>query len=109
MQMNPSQTDAAESSSTTAEADVGASSDRFYAALEAVLNGDAGLMADVLSNEDDVTTMHPIGGREEGWNAVHASIAGVAAACTDGTVTREDQVIHATATLRTNSAPRRRP
>ena len=76
-----------------AEDDVRAASDQFYSALEAMANGDASPMADIWSHEDDVTTMHPIGGREEGWEAVSGSFAGVASASTDGTVTRSDQAI----------------
>ena len=78
----------------TAEAGVRTASDQFYSALEAMANGDASSMADVWSHEDDVTTMHPIGGREEGWDAVRESFEGVAAASTDGTLTRSDQDIH---------------
>ena len=76
-----------------AEDDVRAASDRFYSALEAMANGDASSMADIWSHEDDVTTMHPIGGREEGWEAVNGSWTGVASASTDGTITRTDQAI----------------
>jgi uncharacterized protein (TIGR02246 family) len=76
-----------------AEDDVRAVSDRFYSALEAMANGDASSMADVWSHDDDVTTMHPIGGREEGWEAVSGSWEGVASASADGTVTRKDQII----------------
>jgi ketosteroid isomerase-like protein len=76
-----------------AEDDVRAASDRFYSALEAMANGDARSMAAIWSHEDDVTTMHPIGGREEGWDAVRGSWEGVASASTDGTLTRSDQVI----------------
>ncbi|WP_152039464.1 YybH family protein [Salinigranum salinum] len=76
-----------------AEDDVRAASDQFYSALEAMANGDASSMGDIWSHEDDVTTMHPIGGREEGWDAVRGSWEGVAAASTDGTLTRSDQVI----------------
>ena len=77
----------------SAESGVRAASERFYDALEGMANGDASSMADVWSHEDDVTTMHPIGGREEGWEAVSESFAGVASASTDGTVTRSDQAI----------------
>jgi hypothetical protein len=49
----------------TVEDDVRAAADQFYNALEAMANGDASTMADIWSHEDDVTTMHPIGGREE--------------------------------------------
>jgi uncharacterized protein (TIGR02246 family) len=82
-----------------AEEDVRAVSDRFYSALEAMANGDASSMADVWSHEADVTTMHPIGGREEGWDAVRGSWEGVASASTDGTVTRTDQAIRVTGDL----------
>lgn len=77
----------------TAENDVRAASDRFYSALEAMANGDASSMAEIWSHEDDVTTMHPIGGREEGWEAVNGSWEGVAAASRDGAVTRTDQLV----------------
>jgi ketosteroid isomerase-like protein len=76
-----------------AEDDVRAASDQFYSTLEAMANGDASSMADIWSHEDDVTTMHPIDGREEGWEAVSGSFAGVVSASTDGTVTRTDQVV----------------
>jgi ketosteroid isomerase-like protein len=76
-----------------AEDDVRAASDQFYGALEAMANGDASSMAAIWSHDDDVTTMHPIGGRDEGWDAVSESFAGVASASADGTVTRSDQII----------------
>ena len=77
----------------TAENDVRAASDRFYSALEAMANGDASSMAGIWSHADDVTTMHPIGGREEGWEAVNGSWEGVAGASRDGAVTRTDQLV----------------
>ena len=77
----------------TAESGVRAASERFYSALDAMAKGDASSMAEIWSHEDDVTTMHPIGGREEGWDAVRGSWEGVASACTDGTVTHTDQAI----------------
>jgi hypothetical protein len=45
-------------------------SDRFYAALNRMLQGDAGPMMDVWPHTSDVTTMHPIGEREVGWEQV---------------------------------------
>lgn len=77
----------------TAEADVRAASERFYGALERMANGDAGPMSEVWSHGDDVTTMHPIGGREEGWEAVRGSWEGVADIAEDGTVTTSDQLV----------------
>ncbi|WP_396613854.1 YybH family protein (plasmid) [Haloferax sp. S1W] len=97
--MNSSRTEADEPAKTTAEEDIRAASDQFYNALEEMANGDASSMADIWSHEDDVTTMHPIGGREEGWEAVNGSWEGVAAACTNGTVTHTDQVIRVTGDL----------
>jgi ketosteroid isomerase-like protein len=87
------------SKNVTAEADVRAASDQFYSALDEMANGDAGSMADVWSHEDDVTTMHPIGGREEGWDAVNGSWEGVASMSEGGEVTRTDQLIRVTGDL----------
>ena len=50
--------------------EVGLASDQFYAALNHMTNGDAGPMMDILVHTSDVTTMHPIGGREVGWEQV---------------------------------------
>jgi ketosteroid isomerase-like protein len=48
-------------------------SDQFYAALNRMLNGDAGPVLEVWSHSSDVTTMHPVGGRQIGWEEVRAS------------------------------------
>jgi ketosteroid isomerase-like protein len=74
-------------------------SDQFYGALDEMAKGDASSMADVWSHEDHVTTMHPIGGREEGWDAVKASWEGVASMSEGGEVTRTDQLIRVTGDL----------
>ncbi|MBV9228747.1 MAG: nuclear transport factor 2 family protein [Chloroflexi bacterium] len=47
-------------------------SDRFYAALNRALNGDAEPMMEVWWHNSDVTTMHPMGSREVGWEQVRA-------------------------------------
>lgn len=75
------------------ETGVRAASDRFYEALEQMANGDASAMADAWSHADDVTTMHPIGGREVGYDAVAASFEGVAAAATGGEVRPSDRIV----------------
>lgn len=77
----------------TTEAAVREASDRFYAALNRMANGDAEPMAAVWSHRDDVTTMHPIGGREVGWNEVEGPWQAVADVASDGTVTRVDQLV----------------
>ena len=79
--------------------DVRAASDQYRDALEELLDGNASPMADIWSHEDDVTTMHINGGREEGWEAVGGGLEGFASACTDGTVTRTDHVIRVTGDL----------
>lgn len=68
-------------------------SDRFYEALAEMANGDAGSLSEVWSHRDDVTTMHPIGGREVGWDAVEESWASVANLSEGGEVTRADQLL----------------
>src|SRR5262245_26305014 len=77
----------------SADEEVRAASERFYAALNAVVNGDAGPMASVWSQGSDVTTMHPIGGREVGWKQVRASWLQVADIASGGSVTLGEQLV----------------
>ena len=48
-------------------------SDRFYAALNRGMTGETSGMFDICSHADDVTTMHPLGGRQIGWPEVLSS------------------------------------
>jgi SnoaL-like domain len=50
--------------------DVRQASQQFYAALNRMRNGDAGPMTAVWAHRPDVTTMHPVGGREVGWEQI---------------------------------------
>lgn len=75
------------------ENEVREASAQFYAALNSMVNGDAGPLADIWSQSKDVTTMHPIGGREVGWDEVKGSWEQVAAIATDGQVEMTDQLI----------------
>jgi ketosteroid isomerase-like protein len=68
-------------------------SDRFYAALNRVLQGDAGPMMDVWSHTSDVTTMHPIGQREVGWEQVEGPWQQVASLASGGQVAIKDPLI----------------
>lgn len=77
----------------TAEEGVRAASGKFYAALDRMLNGDAGPLAEIWSHGATVTTMHPIGGREVGWDQVRNSWEQVAQISTDGQVRLDDQLI----------------
>jgi ketosteroid isomerase-like protein len=75
------------------ENDVRAASDKFYSALNRMSNGDAGPMGEIWSHSTTVTTMHPIGGREVGWDQVRESWEQVAQLATQGQVRLSDQFI----------------
>jgi ketosteroid isomerase-like protein len=77
----------------SAEDEVRSASRRFYLALNRMANGDNSLMAEIWSHSPAVTTMHPIGGREVGWDAVRASFQGVSDLAVDGEVGLEEQLI----------------
>jgi ketosteroid isomerase-like protein len=66
---------------------------QFYAALNRMANGDARPLADIWSQGADVTTMHPIGGMEVGWDKVRASFAQVAEIASEGLIRLDDQLI----------------
>jgi ketosteroid isomerase-like protein len=68
-------------------------SDRFYAALNRMLNGDAGPLSEVWSHESDVTTLHPIGGRQVSWEQVGPVWEQVAHICSGGQVRLDDQLL----------------
>jgi ketosteroid isomerase-like protein len=75
------------------EDEVRQASDQFYTALNRMANGDAGPMMEVWSHNSDVTTMHPIGGREVGWEQVRGPWEQIAAICSGGHVTLKDSLI----------------
>ena len=78
----------------SAEDEVRKASKEFYAALSRMCNGDARSLADVWSHGTAVTAMHPIGGREVGWEAVKQSFGKVAELSSGGKVELKDQLIH---------------
>jgi hypothetical protein len=75
------------------EDEVRKASEQFYAALNRMLNGNAGPLADIWSHSTVVTTMHSIGGRRVGWDSVGASFEQVAQLAADGKVELKDQLI----------------
>lgn len=75
------------------EDEVRQASDQFYAALNRMVNGDAGPVMEVWSHSSDVTTMHPIGGREVGWEQVRVPWEPFAAICSGGQVTLRDSLL----------------
>ncbi len=77
------------------EDEVRKASDQFYGALNSMGNGDPSPMANVWSHSADVTTMHPLGGREVGWDTVWGPWAQVAQMASGGQVKLTDQLIQA--------------
>ena len=77
----------------SAEDEVRRASGQFYAALNRMVNGDAGPLAEIWSHGVAVTTMHPIGGREVGWDKVRDAWEQVAKLASDGQVRLGDQLI----------------
>jgi ketosteroid isomerase-like protein len=69
-------------------------SEKFYAALNSMANGDAGPLADSWSHSTAVTTMHPIGGREVGWAEVEGPWGQVGQLASGGQINLNDQLIH---------------
>ena len=74
-------------------------SDRFYAALNHGVSGDSGPMVAVWAHGGDVTTMHPIGQREVGWDQVRPAWEMAASAFTGGQIRLRDQLIRVGADL----------
>lgn len=77
----------------SAQNEIRKASKRFYAGLNRMANGERGALADSWSHGPTVTTMHPIGGRQVGWEAVRDSFDQVAAMASDGTISLKDQHI----------------
>jgi len=77
----------------SSEDEVRAASAQFYAALNSMMVGDAAPLAEVWSHGADVSTMHPIGGRETGWDEVRGSFEQVAQLASEGHGELRDQSI----------------
>ena len=59
------------------ETEVRDASKRFYSALNAMVGGKNAPMADAWAHDASVSAMHPIGGRDSGWDQVRSSFEGV--------------------------------
>jgi ketosteroid isomerase-like protein len=77
----------------SAEDQVRDASKQFYAALNRMVFGEAASMVDIWSQGATVTAMHPIGGRQVGWDSVQESFDQVAALASGGEITLRDQLI----------------
>jgi ketosteroid isomerase-like protein len=76
------------------EDEVREASAQFYAALNRMMDGDGAPMADIWSHGAAVTTMHPIGGRQVGWDEVRGSFEQVAGLASGGRAELRDQSIY---------------
>jgi ketosteroid isomerase-like protein len=74
-------------------------SEQFYTALNRMANGDAGSLSDIWSHGTAVTAMHPIGGRQVGWDKVRESFLQVAQIASEGRIKLDDQFIQVTGDL----------
>ena len=77
----------------SAENEVRQASAQFYSALNKMGNGDASSMPDIWSHSATVTTMHPIGGREVGWDEVKGPWGQVAQLASDAQISLNDQLV----------------
>lgn len=68
-------------------------SKKFYTGLNRMANGENNTLEDAWSHNASVTAMHPIGGREVGWDAVGGSFNQVAQMASEGKVELKDQLI----------------
>ena len=73
--------------------DVLAASEAFYSALNRMLAGDAGALPGIWLHSPEATTMHPIGGRQVGWDQIIASFERVARSSAGGHVEMTDRLI----------------
>ena len=76
-----------------AEDEIRQASEQFYEALNCELNGDPGPMMEVWSHGSDVATMHPLGGRELGWEEVRGGWEQAAQAFSDGQISLDGLVV----------------
>ena len=77
----------------SSEDEVRKASEQFYAGLNSMVGGDAGPLADIWSHSKDVTTMHPVGGREVGWDEVWKKWVDAAKVFTGGHVQLDERLI----------------
>lgn len=68
-------------------------SEQFYAALNQMANGDPSSMSAVWAHGSDVTALHPIGGRNEGWDETRSAFEQVGSIASGGQVQLRDQMI----------------
>ena len=75
------------------EDEIRQASEQFYAALNREINGDPGPMMEVWSHGSDVSTLHPLGGINVGWEEVRAGWEQAAQAMSEGQVSLDNSVV----------------
>jgi ketosteroid isomerase-like protein len=75
------------------ENEVRQASAQFYAALNCLMNGNAGPMMEIWSHSPDTTAMQPIGGQDISWEQIRASWEQAAGLFSSGHVTKGDSLI----------------
>ena len=76
------------------EDEVRSASNQFYASLNKMVNGDAKSLSEIWSHDASVTTQHPIGGRQVGWEEVLGSWEQVSHLASEGKVELNEQFVH---------------
>ena len=77
----------------SAENEVRSASEQFYSALNRMAKGEAGAMNGVWSHCTGATALHPIGGRDVGWDKIGSSFDNVAGIASGGEIRLKDQLI----------------
>jgi ketosteroid isomerase-like protein len=75
------------------EDEVHEASSQFYAGLTRMIEGDLSVLEGIWSHDAAVTAMHPVGGREVGWEAVRNSFLPFTELASNGSVELHDQRI----------------
>jgi ketosteroid isomerase-like protein len=77
----------------TATDEIQRASEQFYAALNQMAAGAGSSMDAIWGHGTDVTALHPIGGRNEGWDEVRAAFEQVGSVASGGQVRLRNQLI----------------
>ncbi len=77
----------------SAENEVRSASGSFYSALNRMANGERGAMRAIWSHTASATALHPIGGRDVGWDQIETSFDNVAGIASGGDIRLKDQLI----------------
>jgi ketosteroid isomerase-like protein len=77
----------------SAESEVHSASEHFYSALNRMAKGETGAMSEAWSHCISATALHPIGGRDVGWDQIGSSFDNVAGIASGGEIRLKDQLI----------------